>query len=105
MDGVVHLHVTPLDGLGRPYTNNAGTSIEAFIPSQYVPVEERRIYGFKQEALPAMVQLELAVLEPQTYEQLKPMINNQVAAEDFLKSHGGKVHIFRQQIPIRPARQ
>jgi hypothetical protein len=57
------------------------------------------VMGFASNALPAMVEIELGILEPQTLEQARSVLNPDV----FLQKQAGKVHIFRQQIPIRNA--
>jgi hypothetical protein len=59
-------------------------------------------YYFFGHAVPAFVELELGILEPQVYQRFKS-IPEQVptARRQFLSDHVGQVHIFRQRIPIR----
>ncbi|MGI8964816.1 MAG: hypothetical protein ACR2H1_01875, partial [Limisphaerales bacterium] len=57
----------------------------------------------------AFVELEMGVLEPTTLEQLyaipeiDPAGTRNERRKEFLGRQGGKIHIFRQQIPIRSA--
>lgn len=48
--------------------------------------------------LPDMLDVELGILDPETYEQVRLM--PAAVQANFLASRAGKVHIFRQQIPI-----
>lgn len=57
---------------------------------------------FTSNAVPGFVELELGVLEPQAYDQLKS-IPDETSARDFLSRQAGKVHLFRKLIPIRSA--
>lgn len=61
---------------------------------------------FLGDAVPAYLDLELGILEPETLAQYNSI--REVAtdtAEDFLRRHANKVHIFRRRIPIRTAAQ
>lgn len=57
-------------------------------------------YSFFSNAVPAFVELEIGVLEDQTYQRYRN-IPIAAAREAFLKEHAGNVHVFRQRIPIR----
>jgi len=48
--------------------------------------------------VPDMLDVELGILDPETYEQVRLM--PAAVQANFLASRAGKVHIFRQQIPI-----
>jgi hypothetical protein len=119
IDGVVHFKVKVYDNNGvlipmydesNNLTNNipplqsrssSDTSITDWaglmVSSDVLPGEQ--LIGFASNALPAMVEIELGILEPQTLEQARSVQNPDV----FLQKQAGKVHIFRQQIPIRNA--
>ena len=58
----------------------------------------------RSNALPAYVELELGILDPVAYSQYKAILNNQVA-RDYLANQAGRVHLFRQRIPILNAVQ
>ena len=59
-------------------------------------------YIFRGNALPAYLELELGILEPDVLEAYKSFVNFKMA-RDFLSKQVGKVHLFRQRIPIRSA--
>jgi hypothetical protein len=58
-------------------------------------------YVFLSNALPAYVELELGVLEPQAFEQFKSFPAGSALATNFLATHVGQVHLFRQRVPVR----
>lgn len=58
---------------------------------------------FLSNAVPAYVDLELGVLEPQTLEQYRAFQVNPALATNFLARQAAKVHLFRQRIPIPSA--
>ena len=107
-DGVVHFSLKFYDGGGTliPAYNSTNNAITNNLPPSFVTnpvtsgvlINEQHI-GFYGDVLPAMVEIELGILEPQTLEQARS-VANPVA---YLEKQGGKVHIFRQQIPIRNA--
>ena len=57
-------------------------------------------YAFWSNALPAYVELELGVLEPNIVDRFKS-IGNPVAQRNYLSNHVAQVHVFRQRVPIR----
>jgi prepilin-type N-terminal cleavage/methylation domain-containing protein len=59
-------------------------------------------FSYLSNALPAYVELELGLLEPQAWEKVKAMPNSTVRRK-YLDTHAGQVHIFRKRIPIRTA--
>ncbi len=96
-DGVVHFRLLFYDVAGNLITNAVPTSIQ--LTPELIPGERRT--SFYNAALPAMVEIELGILEPQTLEQARSIPDvNKIA---FLEKQAGKIHIFRQQIPIRNA--
>ena len=61
---------------------------------------------FMSNALPAYVELELGMLEPEALRQFYTMIEDENPnATNFLSRQIAKVHLFRQRIPIRTAAQ
>ena len=61
---------------------------------------------FLEDAVPAYLDLELGVLEPETLAQYNSIREAATdTAEDFLRRHANKVHLFRHRIPIRTAVQ
>jgi type II secretory pathway pseudopilin PulG len=59
-------------------------------------------FRYVSNALPAYVEIELGVLEPQAWEKVKAMPAVQ-AQRRYLEAHAGQVHLYRKRIPIRTA--
>jgi type II secretory pathway pseudopilin PulG len=56
---------------------------------------------FLSNAVPACVELELGILELQTYQRYKAIASdNPAAGAVFLSNHVAQVHLFRQRVPI-----
>jgi prepilin-type N-terminal cleavage/methylation domain-containing protein len=68
---------------------------EQFLPTQ------SQVY-FLSNAVPASVELELAVIEPKLIDRLKAE-SNPDRQRRYLEQHPGQVHLFRKRIPIRAA--
>jgi len=104
LDGVVHFRVRAFNTtnawittrLLRNNTNSIFTFQSAL--SQGIPDVDQ--YIFCSNAVPAFVELELGVLEPQIYERYKSLPTPQVRA-NYLRDQVAHVHVFRQRIPIR----
>ncbi len=63
-------------------------------------------FVFLSNALPAYLELELGVLEPEALKQYNALRQAPVpAASDFLRNQAHRVHLFRKRIPIRSAPQ
>lgn len=63
-------------------------------------------FRFLSNALPAYIEMELGMLEPETLAQYYLMLEDENPnALKFLQRQIGKVHLFRQRIPIRTAAQ
>ncbi|MHC1762807.1 MAG: PilW family protein [Verrucomicrobiia bacterium] len=72
-------------------------------PDPVDPFRRETRFMFTSNALPGYIELELGVLEPATLKQYRSLLDSPKAAESFLKNQAGKVHLFRQRIPIRTA--
>ena len=86
-DGIVHLKFTAV----YPETNGFSTNFVSDIN-----------YSFTSNDLPAFVDVEMGVLEAATlkqFEALQPA--NALAAQNFLRDHAGRIHFFRERVPIR----
>ncbi len=75
IDGVVHLRIIPYDANGLVITTNI----------------------FLGGALPAVIELELGILDPERFERFKARGSDPA----YLEKRIADVHIFRQRIPIR----
>ena len=109
VDGVVNLTVTPCDALGVPYTTYSDTTNNdprlRFDSSAGVT----GVYAFMANALPAYLDIELAVLEPATLIRFNAQweidepTGIPTRATNYLARHIGQTHIFRQRVAIRPS--
>jgi prepilin-type N-terminal cleavage/methylation domain-containing protein len=87
-----------------PTTNNATVRLsQGFIGA---PPAYQTLFSFKSNALPAYIDLEFGILEPETLTQYYQMLKDENPnATNFLARQITKVHLFRQRIPIRTAAQ
>lgn len=77
-----------------PYTNVWNTTAYASLP-----LAEQAACYFTSNAVPAYVELELGILEPQILQHYLsiPVMS---ARLDYLSNHVAQVHLFRQRIPV-----
>ena len=95
-EGIIHLKVRTFNRDGIEIAQ--GTNFLTFPFTNSLPV----VNGppiFETNYVPSSVEIELGILEPQTLEQAKSVAD----ARSYLQRQAGKVHIFRQTIPIRNA--
>jgi len=93
MDGVIHFQVLPYDTNGFLIT--ASTNADMTLTEQRVE--------FRNHELPAYVDLELGVLEEATLRKFRARPAG-LPAQNYLDRQAGRVHVFRQRIPIRSTR-
>jgi hypothetical protein len=75
------------------------------IPNQ-PNIQYTTAFTFLSNALPAYVEMEFGMLEPETLAQYYVMLDDENPnASQFLQKQIAKVHLFRQRIPIRTAAQ
>jgi len=95
VDGVVRLDVTLFDQAGnplnyeRPYFNTNLMPADTFL-------------WLNHTSVPSYVEIEMGILEPTVLDQVRVFPPGSAQATNFLGDKGGKVHLFRQRIPIRP---
>jgi hypothetical protein len=111
-DGIVHFRLKFYDANGRlipprdddgnvylsPVNNPTNIPPGVWIDQEFFANEPMVIFS---NTLPAMVEVELGILEPRTLKQAESL--PVAARQGYLEKQAGKVHIFRQQIPIRNA--
>jgi hypothetical protein len=105
-DGVVHFRVRVLDarGIRHSPTNVVSTNVLMQLdPFATLAADPKYRYAFVEDALPAAVEIELGILDPQALGRLRSMPNPTMAAE-YLSKQSGRLHVFHQRIPIRTAR-
>jgi hypothetical protein len=111
-DGIVHFRLKFYDANGRlipprdddgnvylsPLNNPTNIPPGVWIDKEFSVNEPMVVFS---NTLPAMVEVELGILEPRTLKQAESL--PVAARQGYLEKQAGKVHIFRQQIPIRNA--
>jgi Tfp pilus assembly protein PilV len=86
--------------LGGPYTNVPNTvAYNSAAYSSPVDLRQASCY-FMSNAVPAYLELELGLLEPQILQKYRS-IGLQAPALQYLSNRVAHVHIFRQRIPVR----
>ena len=88
-DGIVHFQLTPV------YPDIVITATS----TNYIFVAAST-FNFSN-VLPAFVDIDLGVLEPGTLKQFESLTGNVAVAQRFLADHVGKIHFFRERVPIR----
>ena len=59
-------------------------------------------HRFESNNLPAFVEVEIGVLETATLKQFEALKSaNVVEAQNFLRNHAGRIHFFRERVPVR----
>jgi hypothetical protein len=105
-DGVVHLKLRAFDQAGNESAQELGLDFATNNTSfSYPSPAYFNSLGFLMQpaGLPGVVQLEVGILEPEAYEQLRGLPTNSPAQRNFLGAAGGKIQIYRQNIPITGA--
>ena len=83
-------------------STNATIVLQAAFPND----DYETISTFRSNAVPAYVELELGILEPETMRQYYTMLRDENPnATTFLSRQIAKVHMYRRRIPIRTAAQ
>jgi type II secretory pathway pseudopilin PulG len=101
-DGVVHLRARAFDTNGvliasalGPY----GSATNVWVRGNALDPWQAACY-FMSNAVPAYVELELGILEPQIVKKSKS-IPDPLMQSNFLSGYAAEEHVFRQRIPIR----
>ena len=116
LDGVVHFRVQAFDPLGYPMTwlnrewyGNAAGNRQASLGYQLgvdvvlerdPRVSTETLAMFRSNALPAAVEIEIGILEPESLAQFRALPEGSVFAERFLSNRAAQVQLFRQRVPI-----
>jgi prepilin-type N-terminal cleavage/methylation domain-containing protein len=104
--GTVNKNTNYTDPFFANNVNLAGNLANVVLQESLPTLPEETSYSFKSNALPAYVDLELGMLEPETLKQYNQMLQDQNPnAANFLSRQINKVHLFRERIPIRTAAQ
>lgn len=102
VDGVVHFKVRAFDTNGAWIRTNQSLSIDANYSRYTAAVVGNEIehYEFWSNAVPGTVELELGLLEDKTWQRFKGL-PTALAQYRYLTNQAGRVHLFRQRVPIR----
>jgi prepilin-type N-terminal cleavage/methylation domain-containing protein len=117
IEGIIHFKLQPIDSDGRPmlYTTNftaLNQSVNFSYPKTILErektgagdiLEGQTRFRFFEDAIPAYIELELGVLDPEVLARVKSMPNLNVARQ-YLQDKPGAVHLFRRMIPISTAK-
>ncbi len=100
---VVHLRVMPFSTNGySPYDLYGGTNIDSF-PQPGTSVGVNTNFFDFGGVIPGYIHVEMALMEPQNYDQVRALPFP--AQKQYVVDHSHRVHVFRQQIPIRAAQR
>jgi prepilin-type N-terminal cleavage/methylation domain-containing protein len=94
-DGIVHFRIVAPT---RPTTNQAPI---IGIETSVIPNTPFFNYTYSYTNLPEYVELELGILEPDTLKNMEGRTLTPADAAAYLASKAGRIHLFRQRIPIR----
>jgi prepilin-type N-terminal cleavage/methylation domain-containing protein len=105
IDGVIDFRVRAYDRNGMLITNNFNTNILSglFVRTNLFDKDVDYGYAFTNKALPAFLEIQLAVLEPQVLERYRSF-PNAIVASNYLARQAGAIHLFQQRVPIRMAK-
>lgn len=98
-DGIIHFAVHAYDTSGVLLLPTVNLPNVQVLPGQL----GEPMYRFYSNALPATLEVEFAILEPRALERFRSLAANPAAATKFLADQAGRVHLFRQRIPLRNA--
>ena len=109
VDGVVHFRIRAYDtnGYSMNYLTNSFANVSMIYdplntsPAGTLAAETR--YAFVNFALPACLEVELGILEPQVLERYRSYPNATVAG-NYLARQAGAIHLFQQRVPVRMAK-
>ena len=97
-DGVIALEIHVLDRFGNEVYNTNNLPTPRF-PANYTTWQTWPAWAPDSTNLPAFLELDLGMVEPEILEQARA--KGGVRGFAFLQQHAGNVHIFHQQIPVR----
>lgn len=97
-EGIVHLRLVPYSPDGRTISTNAPGRVEIFDDGIIPPFLSK--LQFSDDELPASVDLEMFVLEPDRIEEFRSQAGP-IARRNYLDKHVNSVQLFRTRIPVR----
>ncbi len=116
VEGVIHFRVQAYDALGYPlsWTNrhwyvaaatndypNPGYRLDEDLGLERdLRLDSETLVIFRSNALPAALEIELGVLEPEALAQYRQLPAGSDLARNFLSNRAAQVHLFRQRVPL-----
>ncbi|HYG23732.1 MAG TPA: hypothetical protein VEH04_13190 [Verrucomicrobiae bacterium] len=110
LDGVVHFRVRAFDTNGMeivsvPELNTLGTNyssrLVAWSATNSLILPHIYDYRMSSNTLPAFVELEIGILENQSYERYQAAPTHALKLQSYRTNFVGNVHLFRQRVSIR----
>ena len=106
LEGVVHFKVRAYDSFGDPMIHQVYLTNAFRYTNSWLEPDPRdatsTLCVTTNTTLPAFVEVELGLLEPQAAERWKSM-PTPLARSNYLARQAGRVHLFRERIPLRAA--
>ena len=100
IDGVTHFRVLAFEANGVSYPLQKTNGVIQVRQGNNYPGWEYN-YAFYSNLVPAYVEIELGVLETAALEHYRAFGPGTAAANNYLITHPGAIHYFRQRIPVR----
>ena len=101
LDGVMAFKVRAFDTNGLWITTTTNHVGNVNLVATNTAYGEVAWYSFYSNALPVSVEVELGVLEDRALQRVGSLGGSFQAQSNYLAQQAGKVHLFRQRIPIR----
>jgi hypothetical protein len=89
-DGIVHFRLEAYDSDGVLITQTNNPDVKLI-----------NGYSFSNRAVPAYLDLELGILEPEALDRFNARAFSYAMPAEFLTNQVGRVHLFKKRIPIR----
>jgi hypothetical protein len=96
--GIVHLHLVPYDRDGRRYSEDTLPADALILVEDASPF--RSSIKFSGNALPASLDLEMFVLDPDRIEEFRAQ-PGQIGRQAYMSRHEISIELFRTRIPVR----
>ena len=104
VDGVNHFLVRAYHTNGWQITADHNPGIRAYFDEfagrENLIAREIEIYEFFSNAVPAAVELELGILEDKAWQHFRSLPST-LSQSNYLVGLAGRVHLFRQRVPVR----
>lgn len=104
-EGIVHLRLRAFDNVGKAVTMFWPTNDAMWMNTKRersFPLEDQVDSYYVSNALPAFLELEVGILEPEMIQRFKSIGTANVDAQRrFLEERAANVHLFRQRVAIR----